>query len=89
MDSEGFLYYGVLTEDSVKKWNSKAPIETSVTVEQNSKLINWPDSFGFDTFGTLYLLANNIENFLVNGINVNDINFKLIKLYTGTCSYQF
>lgn len=89
MDSTGFLYFGLLTDSAVAKWNIKAPINTSQVVDQNSDTIVWPDSFGFDTFGTLYLVANNIDYFMQHNASRDNINFRLLKLYTGTCSYQF
>lgn len=89
MDSERNLYYGVLTQDSVQKWNASAGISSAETVDQNSKLIVWPDSFGFDTIGNLYLVSNNIGYFLDNDISRDKINFRLLKYYTGTCSYLY
>lgn len=89
MDSEGDLYFGILTQDSVVKFNTKESAGTVQVVDQNSNWIIWPDSFGFDPFGNLYLVANNIDYFLSHDISRNNINFRLLKLYTGTCSYLY
>lgn len=89
MDSEGDLYYGVLTQDAISKWDSKQDISTASTVDQNTDMIIWPDSFGYDPFGNLYLVSNNIGYFLSEDISKENINFRLLKLYTGTCSYQY
>ncbi|GLV33908.1 yellow-b [Carabus blaptoides fortunei] len=89
MDSERNLFYGVLTKDSVEKWNASTSISTAKTVDQNSDLIFWPDSFGFDTIGNMYLVSNNIGYFLENDISREKINFRLLKFYTGTCSYLY
>lgn len=89
MDSNAVLYYGHLTDDSIVMWNTKKPIGTQRVIEKSSELLKWPDSFGFDTFGTLYLLSNNIDYFMNRAISPNDINFRILRYYTGTCSYQF
>lgn len=89
MDSNGVLYYGLLTQDAVARWNTNLPISTAEIVEKNSELLKWPDSFGFDTFGTLYMIANNIDYFMNRNLDINDLNFRLLRYYTGTCSYQF
>lgn len=89
VDSVGRLYYGLLVEDAVATWDINKPINTSKIIDVNHKLIAWPDSFGFDTFGTLYLLATEMGRFLQGKTIPDEINFRLLRLYTATCSYQF
>lgn len=87
-DSRGEIYYGLLPLDAVGKWNTTEPLRKAVVVEENHEIIRWPDSFSFDTRGNLYLITNSILYFSRNKIDVSKINFRIIKLHTGTASYQ-
>lgn len=92
IDSVGNLIYGILTQNAVAKWhlsNYNMTETNQIIVDKNDELINWPDTFGFDTFGTLYLLTNDMDKFLQKGISTDQVNFRILRLYTATCSYQF
>lgn len=87
-DNRGEIYYGLLPLDAVGKWNTSEPLQQAVIVEENHEIIKWPDSFSFDADGNLYLITNSILYFSRNTINSSDINFRVIKLHTGSASYQ-
>lgn len=87
-DNRGEIYYGLLPLDAVGKWNTSEALQNAVIVEENHKIIKWPDSFSFDTKGNLYLITNSILYFSRNTIDVNKINFRIIKLHTDSASYQ-
>lgn len=87
-DSRGEIYYGLLPLDAVGKWNTSDTLQNSVIVEENHEIIKWPDSFSFDSAGNLYLITNSILFFSRNKINTSEINFRIIKLHTGSESYQ-
>lgn len=87
-DNRGEIYYGVLPLDAVGKWNTSEPLQKAEIVEENHEIIKWPDSFSFDGNGNLYLITNSILYFSRNTINVNEINFRIIKLHTGSACYQ-
>lgn len=87
-DNRGEIYYGVLPLDAVGKWNTSEPLQKAEIVEENHEIIKWPDSFSFDTRGNLYLITNSILYFSRNTIDVEDINFRIIRLHTGSASYQ-
>lgn len=87
-DNRGEIYYGLLPLDAVGKWNTSKALQTAVIVEENHKIIKWPDSFSFDTKGNLYLITNSILYFSRNTIDVKKINFRITKLHTGYESYQ-
>ncbi|KAG5880746.1 hypothetical protein JTB14_025510 [Gonioctena quinquepunctata] len=86
-DSTGNIYLGILPEDSVVVAN---PTNGTVKViEQNSDIIKWPDTFAFDKNGYLYVTATQILRFTNKGLNPKDVNFRILKLYTGTRSYFY
>lgn len=88
-DDKGHIYYGLLPLDAVGKWDTKGPLGDAAIVEANSEIIRWPDSFSFDSDGNLYLITNSILSFGTKGIDVRDINFRIIKLRTGGRSYFY
>lgn len=88
-DNKDYIYYGVLPLDSVYKWDTSKSLEDSTLVEQNSEIIKWPDSFSFDLEGNMFLITNGILYFSKNQININETNFRIIKLHTGTQSYFY
>lgn len=87
-DNKGEIYYGILPLDAVGKWNTSKALQTAVIVEENHDIIKWPDSFAFNNKGDLYLITNSILFFSRNTIDINKINFRIIKLHTGSASYQ-
>lgn len=88
-DADGIVYYGLLPLDGVGKWDMSQPLSSASVVERNHEIIKWPDSFSFDSDGNLYLITNGILYFSVHGIDVREVNFRIVKLHTGTKSYHF
>lgn len=88
-DNRGEIYYGLLPLDAVGKWNTSEALENAVIVEENHDIIKWPDSFSFDSNGNLYLITNSILYFSRNQIDLSEINFRIVKLHTGSKSYQY
>lgn len=92
VDSVGNLIYSVVTQNAVAKWHTShgSMNETNQQIfDRNDQLLIWPDTFGFDTFGTVYLTATDMDRFMQRGISIDQTNFRILRLYTATCSYQF
>lgn len=89
VDSKGELFYGLVAQDAVLKWNTSQDISTVEIVERNPELMSLPDSYTIDDEGYLYLLASNIVRFAAGKTTLEENNFKLLKLYIGACSYIF
>lgn len=89
VDTSGQLFYGLVAEDEVIVWDTAKPFSTARVIEKNPQLIPWPDSYTFDNKGYLHLLASNVDRFGAGRLSIEDYNFKLLKLYTGTCSYIY
>nr|XP_023027961.1 uncharacterized protein LOC111516002 [Leptinotarsa decemlineata] len=86
-DSTGDVYLGILPEDSVVVAN---PIQGTVNVfDKNSKIIKWPDTFAFDLKGYLWVSATQILKFSNRDLNLTEVNFRILKVYTGTKSYFY
>lgn len=86
-DYQGNIYFGLLPYDAVAV---KEPQQTNITViEENSDIIRWPDTFAFDGSGTLFMSATEILKFNNVEINLDDINFRILKLHTGGESYYY
>ena len=92
MDSKGLLFYGDLSSNAVSYWNSSASSYLNSSngnlLVQNDIDLQWPDTFAFDNNGYLYATTNRIHRFISNSYDLNDINFRVIRVYIGTKSYQ-
>lgn len=92
MDNKGNLYYGLLASYGVAKWNIHTPFSTSKVLDQNKRELIWPDSFGFDSKGNLYVLANGINKFYDPSYKLQvttEIKFRILKHTTQTISYLY
>lgn len=89
VDTSGQLFYGLVADDEVIVWDTAKPFSTARVIEKNPELMPWPDSYTFDNNGYLHLLASNVDRFTAWRLSNEDYNFKILKLYTGTCSYIY
>lgn len=87
-DTADNIYYGLLPLDAVGKWNVKTPLEQAIILEQNHDIIKWPDSFSIYN-ENLYLITNSISRFAKYGVDVKEINFRILKYKTNTKSYIY
>lgn len=90
MDDTGVLYYGLLGDSSVAKWDSKLPFASGQKViSRDAVYIQWPNSFAFDLSGNLFLLTNRLQKFIYDRINLREPNFRLLSAHVGTKSYLY
>ena len=91
MDSRGVLYYGLLGENAIAKWDTNLPFEgNQQTIAQDNKLLQWPASFGFDSqLMNLTVVSNRLQNFLAGRVRLDEPNCRIISAYTGTRSYLY
>jgi len=89
MDSRGVLYYGLLGENAIAKWDTNLPFEgNQQKIAQDNNLLQWPASFGFDSqLMNLTVVSNRLQNFLAGRVHLNEPNYRIISAYTGTKSY--
>jgi sugar lactone lactonase YvrE len=91
MDSQGLLFYGVLSSNAVSYWNSSSSYLNSsntALLVQNDIELQWPDTFSFDDNGYLYASTNRLPRFISNSYDFSDINFRVVRVFVGTKSYQ-
>jgi len=92
MDSTGLLFFGDLASSSVSYWNSSTSSKLSSNntnlLIQNDIELQWPDTFAFDNNGYLYATTIRLQRFISSSYDFSDINFRVIRVFIGTKSYQ-
>lgn len=89
MDNQGILYFGLLKEHAIAQWDSFRPftLENQPIIAKDEAHIQWTDGFGFDEEGYLYVVVNRLHNFVAGRLNINEVNFRILRSKTGTVSY--
>lgn len=92
VDSQGNLFYTLMSLYGVGKWNTFEPFESSRQVYTDRDNFDWADGLGMDQRGFLYLITTRAYTFLDSNYVLefnSDIKFRIFKLYTGTRSYLY
>jgi hypothetical protein len=84
MDNQGILYYGLLGNSAVGRWDSRTPFSSGQRlIARDLKYLEWPNSFTFDPTGNLTVLTNSLAKFIFGKMNLDEYNFRLITSYVG------
>ncbi|XP_072931909.1 dopaminechrome tautomerase-like [Epargyreus clarus] len=90
MDSTGVLFYGLIGNSTIAEWNSSVEFQTGQrTIARDPNYIQWIDRFTFDRSGNIYVVVNRLFNFIKNKVSVDEVNYRILKSYTGSKSYVF
>lgn len=91
MDNRGILYYGLLKEHAIAQWDSYLPFtpQNQHIIAKDDTFIQWTDGMSFDEEGNFYVVVNRLHNFVTGRLNVNEVNFRLLKSKTGSLSYVY
>lgn len=91
MDNQGVLYYGLLGEHAVAKWDSYMPFteKNQQIIAKDATYIQWVDSMGIDHEGYLYVVVNRLHNFVAGRLNPLEVNFRILRAKTGALSYVY
>lgn len=90
MDSKGFLYYGLLSDTSIARWDSSLPFATSQKlISKDPEYLQWPSSFTFDDMGNLLLVTNKLQKFIYDKIRLDQSNFRILSAKVDGKSYFF
>lgn len=90
MDNNSSLYYSLLTTNSIAKWNTQLPLQTSQQIiARDPNFLEWPNSFAFDQNGNLTVLVNRLDRFIYDKLDLNQANFRLITSRVGGRSYLY
>ncbi|XP_023016573.2 protein yellow [Leptinotarsa decemlineata] len=92
MDNTGNLYYSLTSHNAVGRWNIHESFDQSEVIYRNNRTLIWPDAFGMDQKGYLYVMANRAFDYLAPNVELNftsEIKFRIFKYYTGSRSYLY
>lgn len=90
MDSTGVLFFGLIGNSTIAEWNSTTDFRTGQrTIARDPTYIQWVDRFTFDDRGNTYVVVNRLFNFVKQQVSLNEINYRILKSFTGSKSYVF
>ncbi|XP_035898571.1 protein yellow-like [Anopheles stephensi] len=91
MDNQGVLYFGLLGEHAIAKWDSYKPFtaKNQQIIAKDATYIQWVDSMGIDHEGYLYVVVNRLHNFVAGRLNPLEVNFRILRAKTGALSYVY
>ncbi|KAG5676963.1 hypothetical protein PVAND_006755 [Polypedilum vanderplanki] len=89
MDNYGFLYFGLLRNHAICRWDSYRPFtyDNQQIIAKDNTHIQWTDGMGFDENGNLYVVVNRLHNFVAGRLREDEVNFRILRAKTGTLSY--
>lgn len=84
MDNRGVLYYSLLGETAIGRWDSQTPFHSGQKlIARDNRFIEWPSSFAFDLNGNLTIVMNSLNKFIYGKLDLNEYNFRLISSDVG------
>ncbi|EFA07870.1 yellow-1 precursor [Tribolium castaneum] len=90
MDNQGILYYTLLANNAIGRWDSHTPFQSGQKlIAQDSKYLEWPNSLTLETMGNLTVLMNRLNQFVYDKFDLNKYNFRLITAFVGGRSYVY
>nr|QHN70687.1 yellow-x [Limenitis arthemis astyanax] len=90
MDSTGMLFFGLIGNSTIAEWNSTVDFRVGQrTIARDPNYIQWVDRFTFDDHGNLYVVVNRLYNFVKNQVSLEDVNYRILRSYTGLKSYVY
>nr|ADX87362.1 yellow-x [Heliconius melpomene] len=90
MDSTGMLFFGLIGNSTIAEWNSTTDFRVNQrTIARDTNYIQWIDRFTFDNRGNIYVVVNRLYNFVKNQVSVDEVNYRILRSYTGMKSYIY
>lgn len=91
MDNRGVLYFGLLREHAIARWDSFRPFtpQNQEIIAKDNEFIQWTDGMSFDEEGQLYVVVNHLHNFVTGKIDKRNVNFRILRAKTGALSYVY
>ncbi|EAT44201.1 AAEL004409-PA, partial [Aedes aegypti] len=85
MDNQGELYYGLLGDHSIARWDSYKPFtpKNQIIIARDRIHIQWVDGMGFDHEGYLYVVVNRLHNFVAGRMRPDETNFRILRAKTN------
>ncbi|XP_014211358.1 protein yellow-like [Copidosoma floridanum] len=91
MSAYGVLYFGLLAKDAVGMWDTKKKpfTENQNILVEDHEIMQWPNSFAFDTKGRIWFIINKMQKFRTNSMDMNIINYRIITANVSSHNYQY
>ncbi|CAH0397838.1 unnamed protein product [Chilo suppressalis] len=90
MDSNGVLFFGLIGNSTIAEWNTTVNFHVGQrTIARDPNYIQWVDRFTFDDRGNIYVVVNRLYNFVKNQVFTKEVNYRILKSFTGSKSYIF
>lgn len=90
MDNNGVLYYGLLSDTSIARWDTHTPFESGQKViSRDPEYLQWASSFAFDQSGNLLLVTNKLQKFIYDKLMLDQPNFRILSGQVGAKSYLY
>lgn len=90
MDENGVLYYGLLSDSSIARWDSRTPFTSGQKVIARDRVyLQWPDSLCLDVAGNLYVVTNKLQKFIFGSMDLSEANYRILVAPVGAKSYLY
>jgi len=89
--SNGDLFYGGLTTDSLYRWTPGTSLSESEVVVKDEEKLWWIDTFAWDGKDNIWLTSNRLNTWFFTGMDFSGdtgSNFRFAKVAVGTNSYM-
>ncbi|XP_077299265.1 protein yellow-like [Arctopsyche grandis] len=90
MDEEGILYFGLIGDYAIAQWDSRTNFsQNQEIIAKDKNFIQWVDRFAFDVSNNLYVVINRLHNFVLDKVNVDEVNYRILRTNVGAKSYLY
>ncbi|XP_039291101.1 protein yellow-like [Nilaparvata lugens] len=86
MDSDGILYYNLVSKSAVGCWNSKNGPHLESTqgvIETNNTTLSFPNDLKIETNGNekyIWVLSNRLHKYLYSSLSPDEYNFRILRV---------
>lgn len=95
--SDGFLYFGGLTLDSLFRWKPGTALAKCERLAVDHEKLWWIDTFAWDNRGNLWMTSNQLNTWFFRDVvppamdftGSSGSNFRILKLAVGSNSYMY
>ncbi|XP_065352966.1 protein yellow-like [Cloeon dipterum] len=80
MSANGVLFYNLVSRNAVGCWNSRLPYkpEYQGIVDSDNEALVFPNDMRIDKSQNLWVLSNRLPQFIYQGLNTSDVNFRVL-----------
>ncbi|KAL1494117.1 hypothetical protein ABEB36_009766 [Hypothenemus hampei] len=87
MDSNGVMFFNLVTKDSIGCWDSRKPYkrENLAVVAKNKKTLVFPNDIRLDQDSkkqSMWIITNRLPYYLIEGLDTTKYNFRVMSAYT-------